>query len=374
MAEKNNGFLNRIISRFTRNVSETELALNEQLTNFRVTFERVLDVEEYQHIEKELEPIKERLLNSPHSLDVDIVEEYYLGTFIHDSQYRDMNFVEYSDNRPQILEEHAEWVEVQEQFAEAEEKALVDYDEKQERALENQEYTEIAQIEADMVSQKRADKLSERLPNGWKMFMYGDGSGHFTAPSGAEFARFDNYTKDFKLLNSQERYGFVENPSEFLSKLIIDNFMLTFNDSMSRVEGQINDIDLSKIEYYAPSSITDVFDLSKLTDRELAAVTFNLIDQTKDTFREISDMAENDPDLHYWQDDYKNEVGEYENLAVELNKRHIVAPRELDMFNAPDRTNQLVDNLLGHFVAGKAIEKSNPDLSMDKADDFQLTM
>ncbi|WP_460056894.1 hypothetical protein [Pseudolactococcus yaeyamensis] len=222
MAEKNNGFLNRIISRFARNVSETELALNEQLTNFRVTFERVLDVEEYQYIEKELEPIKERLLNSPHSLDANILEEYYLGTFIHDSQYRDMNFVEYSDNRPQILEEHAEWVEAREQFAEAEEKALADYDEEQERALEHQEYTEIAQIEADMVSQKRADKLSERLPTGWKMFMYGDGSGHFTAPSGAEFARFDNYTKDFKLLNSQERYGFDENPSEFLVDMIVD--------------------------------------------------------------------------------------------------------------------------------------------------------
>ncbi|GAB2021499.1 hypothetical protein RyT2_05730 [Pseudolactococcus yaeyamensis] len=113
--------------------------------------------------------------------------------------------------------------------------------------------------------------------------------------------------------NNQEESTKVEGTSLQFQKTLVET---------GWIEGKINGQEISDIDYYSQNALDD-FELTKLLDVEILALTNNLMQQTKGTFSEISDMAEDDSDLRYWMDDYYNEVETYEKMMSELHSRDI---------------------------------------------------
>lgn len=97
--------------------------------------------------------------------------------------------------------------------------------------------------------------------------------------------------------------------------------------------GTIQGRDIEKIEYYEEQAF-EAFEMSRLTDKELVALTLNLIHQIYDTTRDINEMESDDPDRQDGMNDYENEQKSYDKLSLEWESRGVNVPLRAASFDA----------------------------------------
>lgn len=99
------------------------------------------------------------------------------------------------------------------------------------------------------------------------------------------------------------------------------------------VTGTIQGIDIEKLEYYEEQAF-DNFEMTRLTEKELVALTLNLIHQVYNTTPYINEMESDDSDLKDYMSDYEEEQKNYDKLSLEWENRGINVPLRVADFDA----------------------------------------
>lgn len=104
-------------------------------------------------------------------------------------------------------------------------------------------------------------------------------------------------------------------------------------DQTIRATGRVQGIDIEKLDYFEKQVLGN-FDIPRLTENELVALTLNLIHQVNQTTHFINEMGTDDPERQDYMSDYENEQGSYALLAQEWEARGVNVPIRAASFDA----------------------------------------
>ncbi|MFC4652442.1 hypothetical protein ACFO26_05925 [Lactococcus nasutitermitis] len=107
------------------------------------------------------------------------------------------------------------------------------------------------------------------------------------------------------------------------------------NNAIIYAEGIIDTVDISyqELDYFERDVLLQ-FDLPALSERELVALTLNLINQIEATTGTLKELDWDDDDLNYYLEDYENEKTSYQVLVNEWARREIIVPRNAEEFDS----------------------------------------
>ena len=142
-----------------------------------------------------------------------------------------------------------------------------------------------------------------------------------------------------KMEMSQQEIFKGNNENETLS------YVQKLVDSTVHATGIIERVNINDLDYWQENVISQ-FNLSALTEKELVALSLNLIHQIYKTTQYINEMKNDDSERQDYLSDYENEQESYDLLVQEWNVRGVNVPLRAAAFDANETE---VSEPLAHY-------------------------